>query len=104
MNTTEMIESLTSLKIDLVLEDMKDEADWIQDTIDDLEKNRPLYDSASDLLEACKTAVLALNQIPNTKLSPIVGVHKTTYSVCSMLGTIIEKTGNKNALQPKPKG
>lgn len=58
----------------------------------DAEANARLIAAAPALLDACRAAVSALNQIPNRKLSPIVGgIHKTTYSVCSMLDAAIEK-------------
>jgi hypothetical protein len=58
---------------------------------DHLESNAELYAVADDMLEACQTAVYALNQIPNTKLRPEVRNHRNTYSVCSMLDALIAK-------------
>lgn len=45
---------------------------------------------APELLEACRQAVEALNQIPSKPLDSTNG-HRNTYSVCSMLDTVIAK-------------
>lgn len=49
--------------------------------------NTRLIAAAPELLEACRIAVNALNQIPNRRIDS--GIHKNTYSVCSMLDKII---------------
>jgi hypothetical protein len=61
------------------------------DETDQWRANARLIASAPDLLEACKAAVFALNQIPSRTLHPMVGVHKTTYSICSLLDAVIQK-------------
>lgn len=51
--------------------------------------NARLIAAAPELLEACKVAVDALNQIPNRRFDSYP--HKNTYSVCSMLDALIAK-------------
>jgi len=48
--------------------------------------------AAPNLVDACKAAVGALNQIPNTKLT---GETKDTYTVCSILEQVIAQATRK---------
>lgn len=56
------------------------------------DKQTKLLDNAPELLEACKIAVNALNQVPNQKLT---GKFKDSYAVCSFLDQIIKKAEGK---------
>jgi hypothetical protein len=59
------------------------------DETDNWKANARLIAAAPQLLEACKVALDALNQIPNTRID--CGVHRNSYSVCSMLSAMISK-------------
>lgn len=53
-----------------------------------------LHKMAPKLMEACKEALSALNQIPNKKLH---GNFKDSYAVCSYLEKILKEAGNAPA-------
>lgn len=71
---------------DVEADEMIDTRDWTAEPANRDEMNKML-------LNACKVAVDALNQIPCRRLTS--DVHKNTYSVCSMLDAVIAKAEGK---------
>jgi hypothetical protein len=65
---------------------------YVQVDQEALAKRKRLRELGPAYFEACKEAVNALNQIPNTKIG---GRFKDTYAVCSYLDKVIKAGGCK---------